>query len=172
MILAALPADFPAPVVVVHHLAPDFRSQLAEILGRHTALRVKQAEEGDRLHGGWAYVAPPAQHLVVCPDRTLSLTEAEKVHFSRPSVDVLFRSVAAAFGPGAVGLVLTGGGGDGADGIRAIKAAGGITVAQDEASSEHLGMPRNAAETGSVDHVLPLTEIAPMLIALLDFYEQ
>lgn len=167
VILAALPANFPAPIVVVHHLAPEFPSLLAQILSRRTPLRVKQAEENDRLHRGWVYVAPPGRHLVTCADGTLSLTVSEKVHYSRPSVDVLSESVASAFGSSAVGLVLTGGDGDGADGIRAIKAAGGVTFAQDEASSEQASMPRNAAKTGDVDYVLPLGGIGPALVTLL-----
>jgi len=128
LILAALPADFPAPILVVQHLSPDFPSQLAHILSRHTSLHVKQAEEGDRLQAGWVYVAPPGKHLLACADGTLALTTTPRVHHCRPSADVLLTSVAAGFGARAVGVVLTGGDGDGAAGIQAIKAAGGVTV--------------------------------------------
>lgn len=166
VILAALPADFPAPILIVQHLAPDFPSQMARLLGRHTMLHVKEAEEGDPMRPGQVYLAPPGRHLLVGAGETLSLSGAGKVHHSRPSVDILFESVAACFGARAVGVVLTGGDGDGAAGIRAIKAAGGVTVAQDEASSEHPSMPRSAVATGDVDHVLPLDEIGPALIAL------
>jgi len=166
LILGGLPADFPAPVLVVQHLAPDFPSQLAHILSRHTNLHVKQAEQGDRLHAGWAYVAPPGRHLLVGSDRTLSLTQTHKVHYCRPSADVLFASVAASFGPSAVGVILTGGDGDDAAGIEAIRAAGGVTLAQDVPSSQQPSMPRSAAATGAVDFVLPLPEIAAALMAL------
>ena len=167
LILATLPADFPAPVLVVQHLSPDFPSQLAHILGRHTDLHVKQAEQGDRIQAGHVYVAPPDRHLLACADGTLALTHTHKVHHCRPSVDVLFTSLAASFGARAVGVVLTGGDGDGAAGIVAIKAAGGVTFAQDLSSSQQPSMPRNAAETGDVDFVLPLTEIAAALVALI-----
>jgi two-component system chemotaxis response regulator CheB len=135
VILAALPADFPAPVLVAQHLSPDFPSEMAHILGRHTALRVKQAEQGERLYAGWVYVAPPGKHLVACADGSLALTSTPRVHHCRPSADVLLKSVAASFGVRAVGVILTGGDGDGAAGIQAIKAAGGITMAQDLPSS-------------------------------------
>ncbi len=166
LILAALPAHFPAPVLVVQHLSPDFPSQLARLLGRHTALHVKQAAQGDRLRAGWVYVAPPGKHLLACADGSLALTLTHKVHHCRPSADVLLTSVAASFGVRAVGVILTGGDGDGAAGIQAIKAAGGVTIAQDLSSSQQPSMPRNAAATGDVDHVLPLSDIAAALMAL------
>jgi two-component system chemotaxis response regulator CheB len=166
-ILADLPADFPAPLVVVLHLSPSFTSRLPEILARQTSLRVKAAQEGDLLYAGWIYIAPPARHLVVLTEGILSLTETEKVHYCRPSVDVLFQSVAASFGERAIAVVLTGADGDGAAGILAIRAAGGVTIAQDEGSSQNAGMPRAAAETGAVDYVLPLKAIAPALVDLV-----
>ena len=166
LILSALPADFPAPILVVQHLSPDFPSQLAHILGRHTALHVKQAAQGDRLRAGWVYVAPPGRHLLACADGSLALTATPRVHHCRPSADVLHQSVAASFGARAVGVVLTGRDGDGAAGIQAIKAAGGVTLAQDLPSSQEPSMPRNAAATGDVDFVLPLPDIAPALVAL------
>jgi len=167
LILAALPADFSAPVLVVQHLSPDFPSQLAHILGRHTPLHVKQAEQGDRLRAGWVYVAPPGRHLLARADGSLALTLTPKVHHCRPSVDVLLTSVAAGFGARAVGVVLTGGDGDGAAGIQAIKASGGITMAQDQSSSQQPSMPRSAAATGAVDFVLTLPDIAAALAALV-----
>ena len=166
LILAALPLGFPAPVLVVQHLSPDFPSQLAHILGRHTDLHVKQAEQGDRVRTGWVYVAPPDRHLLACDDGTLALTATPRVHHCRPSADVLLKSVAAVYGARVVGVVLTGGDGDGAAGIQAIKAAGGTTLAQDLPSSQQPSMPRSAAATGAVDLVLPLADIAAALVAL------
>jgi two-component system chemotaxis response regulator CheB len=167
VVLAALPEGFPAPILVVQHLSPDRPSHMADLLGRRTPLHVKEAQEEDRIRPGWVYVAPPDRHLLACEDGTLSLSLTDRVHHSRPSVDVLLTSVAAAFGSRSVGVVLTGSDGDGAAGIRAIKAAGGVTVAQDEATSKQPSMPRAAAETGDVDHVLALEGIAAALITLL-----
>jgi len=140
---------------------------MASILGRRTSLCMKQAEDGDRLQAGHVYVAPPAKPPLVNPDSTLSLSLGEKVKHCRPSVDVLFQSVAASAGARAVGVVLTGGDGDGAAGIRAVKAAGGVTFAQDQASSLQPSMPRSAAETGDVDFVLPLGEIASAVLCIV-----
>ena len=167
-LLAALPPDFPVPILVVQHLSPRQPSLMAHILSRRVALPVTQAVEGDTLRPGHVYLAPPGHHLIVTPQRTLSLTLTEKVHHARPSGDVLLQSVAACFGAGAVAVILTGGDGDGADGLRAVKDAGGQTIAQDEASSESFSMPRTAIATGGVDHVLPLDAIAPMLVSLVN----
>ncbi len=166
IILASLLADFSAPIVIVQHLSPDFPSQMARILSGLTSLRVKQAEEGDCLQAGHVYIAPPGKHLLINLDLSLSLSVSAKVHHCRPSVDVLFRSAAASCGSRTIGVVLTGSDGDGTASIQAIKAAGGTTFAQDEQSSEDFSMPRHAAETGDVDFVLPLSEIAAALMDL------
>jgi two-component system chemotaxis response regulator CheB len=165
-LLSGLPADFPAPLLVVQHLSPDRPSLLAEVLAAHTALSVTQAADGDAPMPGHVYVAPPDRHLLARSRHALALSGADRVRHVRPAGDVLFRSVAACFGAGAVAVVLTGGNGGGADGLRAVKAAGGVTIAQDEASSEAFSMPRAAAATGAVDHVLPLDALAPMLVSL------
>jgi len=166
-LLAALPRDFPAPILIVQHLSARQPSLMAEILTRRTALSVTQAVDGEKLRPAHVYLAPPDKHLIVTPQQTLSLTLTEKVHHVRPSGDVLFESVAACFGRGAVAVILTGGDGDGATGLRAVKDAGGLTIAQDEASSELFSMPRTAIATGGVDHILALEDIAPMLLSLV-----
>jgi len=166
-VLADLPADFPAALVVVQHLDPRHRSLMADILSRRTALQVKQAEEKDRLHPATVFIAPPNLHLLVNPDGTLSLTESELVHFLRPSADLLFESVAASYQDRAVAVVLTGTGSDGAMGVQAIKKMGGTVIVQDEKTSEFSGMPGAAIHTGSVDFVLPLDEIASALVTLI-----
>ena len=166
-LLAALPPDFPAALVIVQHLSPRQPSLMAHILERRIALSVTQAQDGDTLRPGHVYLAPPDRHLLVGPGGTLSLTQTGKVHFVRPSGDVLLESVAASCGPSAIAVILTGGDGDGAAGLKAVKDAGGITLAQDEASSEMFSMPRTAIATGAVDFILPLDEIAPKLIALV-----
>lgn len=167
-VLAALPRDFPAAIVVVQHLDPRHRSLMAEILGKRTALRVSEAREGDRLEPGRAYIAPPNQHLLVNPDGKLSLSQTELVHFVRPSADLLFESVAASHKERAIAVVLSGSGRDGAMGVKAIKKMGGTVIVQDAKTSEFFGMPEAAQQTGSVDFILPLQEIAPALQTLVN----
>ena len=104
-LLAALPGDFPAAIVVVQHLDPRHRSLMAEILSRRTNLKVKEAQEGEHLDAGTVYIAPPNRHLLVNADRTVSLTQTELVHFVRPSADLLFESVAASFKERAIAIV-------------------------------------------------------------------
>jgi two-component system, chemotaxis family, protein-glutamate methylesterase/glutaminase len=166
-VLSLLPTDLPAALVVVQHLHPRHRSLMAEILTRRTSLPVKQAEEGDRLKPGYVFIAPPDRHLLVNPDGTLSLSQSELVHFLRPSADLLFESVAASYKDRAIAVVLTGTGGDGSMGVKAIKKMGGTVIAQDEKTSEFPGMPSAAIHTGQVDFVLPLEEISSALVTLV-----
>jgi len=166
-VLSALDADFPAAIAVVQHLDPRHRSLMAELLSRQSRLPVKQAEDGDRLKSGSVYVAPPDRHLLVNDDGTLSLSKTELVHFLRPSAELLFESVAASFKDRAIAVVLTGTGNDGARGLQAIKKMGGTVVSQDEGTSEFFGMPSAAIQTGLVDFVLPLPEIASALMTLV-----
>ena len=166
-VLAGLTADFPATLVVVQHLDPRHRSLMADILSRRTALRVKQAEEGDRLASATVYIAPPNRHLLVNPDGSLSLSQSELVHFVRPSADLLFESVAASYRDRSIAVVLTGTGSDGVMGVQAIKKMGGTVIVQDEKTSEFFGMPGAAIQTGSVDFVLPLDEVASALVTLV-----
>jgi two-component system chemotaxis response regulator CheB len=166
-VLEALPADFPATVVVVQHLDPRHRSLMANILSRRTPLHVKQAEEGERVCPATVYIAPPNRHLLVNSDGTLSLTQSELVHFLRPSADLLFESVAASYRDRAIAVVLTGTGSDGAMGVQAIKKMGGTVLVQDETTAEFFGMPSAAIQSGSVDFVLPLDEIPLALVTLV-----
>jgi two-component system chemotaxis response regulator CheB len=166
-VLAGLPGEFPAPLVIVQHLDPRHRSLMADILSRRTQLKVKQAEESDTLQAGTVYIAPPDRHLLVNRDGSLSLTQSELVHFVRPSADLLFESVAASYKENAIAVVLTGTGSDGAMGVQAIKKMGGTVIAQDQQSAEFFGMPGAAIQTGNVDFILPLDEIPPALVTLL-----
>jgi two-component system, chemotaxis family, protein-glutamate methylesterase/glutaminase len=166
-VLEDLPATFPAAIVLVQHLDPRHRSLMAGILSRHTQLAVKEAEEGDRLAPGHVFLAPPNRHLLVNPDRSLSLSQSELVHFLRPSGDLLFESVAASHKDRAIAVVLTGTGTDGAMGVRAIKKMGGTVVAQDPKRAEFDGMPQAALATQLVDFILPLDDIAEALILLV-----
>jgi two-component system, chemotaxis family, protein-glutamate methylesterase/glutaminase len=166
-VLQALPADFAAGIVVVQHLDPRHRSLMAEILGRRIALKVKEAAQGDRVAAGTVMIAPPNNHLLVNQEGLLTLTQTELVHFLRPSADLLFESTAAAYRERAIAVILSGSGHDGAMGVKAIKKMGGTVIAQDQESSEFGGMPAAAQQTGLVDFVLPLNEIARALQTLV-----
>ena len=165
-VAAALPADFPVPVLIVQHMDPRHKSLLAGLLGRRCRLRVKQAVNDEEMRGGTMYIAPPDMHLIVQAGR-LVLTDTKQVHFSRPSIDLLLQSVADTYGDRAIGVILSGSGVDGADGIRAIKAKGGTTLVQDPASAAHAGMPQAARATNCVDFTLPLEEIGLALASLV-----
>jgi two-component system chemotaxis response regulator CheB len=164
-ILSGLPADFQASIVVVQHLDPRHRSLMAEILSRRTALKVKEAEEGEKLEKATAYIAKPDRHLLINPDGTVSLSSSELVHFLRPSADLLFESVAAAYRDRAIAVVLSGTGSDGSMGAQAIKKTGGTLIIQEDA--EFAGMPTAAMNATEVDFVLPLEEIASALVTLV-----
>src|SRR5213082_1435691 len=166
-VLGALPAQLGAIIVIVQHLDPRHRSLMPQVIGRQSRLPVMHAEEGLKLLADHIYLAPPNQHILINRKGTLTLTDTELVNFVRPSADLMFESVAAAYGDRAIAVVLTGSGHDGAMGVTAIKQRGGTVIAQDEASSEFFGMPSAAIATGAVDFVLPLDEIAPGLMALL-----
>jgi two-component system, chemotaxis family, protein-glutamate methylesterase/glutaminase len=159
-VLGSLPRDFAAAIVVVQHLDPRHRSLMPQIMARRVVLPVAQAAEGDEVEAGRVYLAPPDRHLLVNRDRTISLTQTELVNFVRPSADLMFESVAAAYGARAIAVVLTGTGHDGSMGVTAIKKRGGTVIVQDERSSEFFGMPSAAINTGTVDYVLALDEIA------------
>ncbi|HEU4383553.1 MAG TPA: chemotaxis-specific protein-glutamate methyltransferase CheB [Anaeromyxobacteraceae bacterium] len=157
-LLRALPAGFAAPVLVVQHIAEGFTDGLANWLDQESRLTVRTARDGDRLGPGLVLLAPTGHHLVL--SRGLArLSDAPPVDGFRPSVTPLFLSAAEAYGSRVCSVILTGMGRDGAEGLKAVKRAGGQTIAQDEASSAVFGMPRAAIETGSVDRVLPLEEI-------------
>lgn len=162
-----IPSPFPAAIIMLQHLSPGHDSMLAEILSRHTSLDIQQACAGDRLMANHAYVAPPDHHLLVDTVGHIVLTQTERVQFVRPSADLMFESIAKHFGARAIAVVLTGTGRDGAHGIEHIKAKGGIVIVQDEATSEHFGMPGAAIATGIVDAVLPLRAIIPYIMDCL-----
>jgi two-component system chemotaxis response regulator CheB len=153
-----------APVLVIQHIHPDFVGGLVEWMRRVAGVDVRLAVHGARLQRGVAYVGPGGVHLKVGPDRRLVLDpEPEARH--RPSADELFMSVAEHVGAGAVGVVLTGMGDDGAEGLLAIRRRGGLTVAQDEQTSAVYGMPQAARLAGAVSCVLPLDRIGPAVVA-------
>jgi len=162
-VLRRLPADFPASVVIVQHLSPRHKSQLSELLGHVTALPVREASDDVPLEPGIAYVAPPDQHLLV-KDGKLHLAHSQAVRFLRPSIDLLFESVAREYGNRAIAMVLSGALRDGSLGLGSIKRSGGVTMAEDPSDAEFPSMPLAAVGTGFVDHILPLVDIGPALI--------
>jgi two-component system chemotaxis response regulator CheB len=165
-VLEDLPDDFPAAIVVVLHLQAAHRSMLAPILGRASRLPVKEAEPGDLVEAGHVYVAPPDAHLFVAADGSLQLNSQPPIHFLRPSADVLLESLADVYAASCLAIVFSGTGSDGAAGAAAVKASGGVVLAQDEESSDYFGMPSAAIARGVVDQVLALDRIAP---AVVDF---
>jgi two-component system, chemotaxis family, protein-glutamate methylesterase/glutaminase len=166
-VLGPLPADLPAAVLVVQHLDPRHRSLLDDILRRRTKLTVRLAAEGDPIVPGTVLIAPPDHHLLVNPDRTVSLSQSALVHFVRPSADLLFESAAGSYREKVIAVILTGSGSDGSMGVSAVKENGGTVIAQDEATSQFFSMPGAAIQTGGVDFVLPLDEIGPALVELV-----
>jgi two-component system chemotaxis response regulator CheB len=165
-LVAALPRDLHAAVLVVQHLDPKRKSQLADLLGRHATMRVKQAEFAEEIVPGCVYTAPPDAHLLVT-NRRIALTRSKLVHFARPSIDLLFESVAETYHRRSIGVILTGSGVDGAVGLRLIKQAGGTTIVQDPKEAEHRRMPEAALLQTTADFVLRLNDIAPTIADLV-----
>lgn len=161
-ILRALPAPFPLPIVLVVHISEAFGTALAQWLDQESPHHVACARDGEPLAPGKVYMAPPARHLVAHRE-TLHLWDGPELHSCRPSVDVLFESLAAARGASTIACLLTGMGRDGAAGLLAIRRAGGATIAQDEATSIVYGMPREAALLGAAQHIAALPEIPAVL---------
>jgi two-component system chemotaxis response regulator CheB len=168
-LVAEFPPGFPAPILICQHVLRSRPSLLPVLLGYRTRLRVVAAEDEDVPQPGSIYVAPSNRHLLVRGDGRLGLSDAERVNFCRPSVDVLFRSVAEVYGARALAVVLTGYGRDGAQGIRKIQQHGGLAIAQDENSSEVFDMPLAARDLGGADLVLPLRQVAAALQALVEY---
>jgi two-component system, chemotaxis family, protein-glutamate methylesterase/glutaminase len=164
-VLGPLPADLPAAVLIVQHQSPDHPSRLAHILDKRTALRVDTASDGDLLVQGMVLVAPPAQHLLVTSEARIGLISSGDLPPSRPSADLLLATLAVTCGPRVLAVVLTGKGHDAQAGIRAVHHYGGTVMAQDQATSEHFGMPSAAAATGLVHAVLPVQDIARQIYA-------
>lgn len=162
-IFAALPADFPLPVVCVQHISGEFLPGMVSWLQGHTRLAVKIADPAEVCTPGTIYFPPPEAHLEIASAVRLQVSRAGAVDGHRPSVTALFRSVAQVFGNQGVGVLLTGMGVDGADGLAAIRAAGGVTIAQNQETCVVFGMPGQAVAIGAAQHVLPIDQIATTL---------
>ena len=163
-ILPFLPADFPLPVIIAQHLHPLQNGAAIIHYAGGSALTVKDADEKESIRPGFVYFAPPNYHLLIEDDRMFSLSIDPKVHFTRPSVDVLFESAADVYGDSLMGIVLSGANQDGAEGLLRIKQRGGLTVVQDPQDAEVEYMPRAAIETVNPHRVLPAGEICKFLV--------
>jgi two-component system chemotaxis response regulator CheB len=166
-VLTSLPKTVPG-IVVVQHMPERFTAMFAERLDSLAAIEVREARSNDRVLPGRALIAPGGRHLLLKRNGAqyhVEVVDGPAVNRHRPSVDVLFRSVARFAGRNAVGVIMTGMGDDGARGLKEMRDAGAATIAQDEASCVVFGMPREAIRLGAVDQVLPLSQIAPALVA-------
>ena len=166
-VVSNLPTDLPAAILLVQHLSPKHKSHLTHILARYTSLHVREAQEGMRLNARTIYVTPPDKHLVVNKNGTLSLSDAPKEHFVRPSAEYTFKSLANSYGKKAIAIVLTGCDGDGKEGVQVINKMGGKIIAQNRETAQAFSMPENAIKTGCVDLVLPLNEIADAIVNMV-----
>jgi two-component system chemotaxis response regulator CheB len=171
-VLEPLPVDFAAAMVVLIHVPPDRPSHLVEVIRRRCSLPVVEADHGLPLLPGQVIVVPPGRHLLITPDDRIPATAlivSGAYPPSRPSADLLLATLATAVGARAVAVILSGGGTDGATGATAVHVCGGTVIATDETSSMHYSMPLAAIRRDdAVDRVLPLDEIAPALVELVD----
>jgi two-component system chemotaxis response regulator CheB len=163
-IIGALPGNAPVPVLIVQHITVGFHQGLVDWLNNITPLKVKLGEEGHMPVAGEVILAPGEHHMAIDRNKRLKLTEELPVRGHRPSATHLFRSVAGVYGAHALGVILTGMGDDGADGLVDLRRAGGWVIGQDEATCVVYGMPREAAARGAVSQVLPLPEIAGAIV--------
>ena len=165
-ILPHLPEDFSFPVMVVQHIAPDSDGFLAVHLNNLSRVRVKEAFDKEPIRPATVYLAPPNYHLLVERDRTLCLSVDERVHFARPSIDVLFQNAADVYAERLVGVVLTGANTDGSQGLKHIRHNGGLTIVQDPSTAESPCMPSAAIEAAKPDYIAGLAGIGPLLTSL------
>jgi two-component system chemotaxis response regulator CheB len=162
-LLGALPPELDAAVAVVQHRGPDSEpGSLCRALAPYSALPVSEIEDKDEIERGRVYLAPGNYH-VLGEAGSFSLSTDERVQYSRPSIDVLFMSAADSYGDRVIGVLLTGGNEDGAQGLARIRARGGLTIVQDPATAENPVMPRAAIAAGAAQHVLGLPEIAMLV---------
>ena len=166
MILSALPKSFSLPIVVVCHVAAGGNGLLAELLAGDCMLPLKEAEEKEPILAGHVYVAPADYHLLVEDNHTFSLSMDPKVAYSRPSLDVLFESMAETYGENLIGIVLTGANEDGSHGLKTIREYGGVAIVQEPRSAYATIMPKAAIDIAGADFIEPLQTILSRLISL------
>jgi two-component system chemotaxis response regulator CheB len=168
VLLSMMPREFTGSVLIVQHMSKGFIKGLAEWLNASSHLDVRVAQAGDVIKAGVAYLAPDDYHMTVNKDNVIALKEPSgKAAGHVPSIDVMMKSVAESFGEAAIGVLMTGMGSDGVDGMKAIKGSGGRTIAQDQESSVIYGMNKCAVDNGCADVVAPLVKIAEEIIKSL-----
>lgn len=165
-ILKGLPPTLQVPIVIVQHRSATTRSILPAILARSSALPVKAAEQGEAVRPGYVYVAPADRHLVVRPGRTLMYTDGTRIKHLLSSANPLFESAARVLKNRVIAIVLTGSGTDATDGVQSVKEMGGIVIVQDPREAQFRGMPEAAIQSGAVDYIVSVEEIAPLLVRL------
>jgi len=165
-IYSALPKAFDIPILTVLHLPEERRSQLSDVFAMRLGRDVREGSDKVAIEPGVIYFAGPGYHLSVERDFTLSLSQEERVHFSRPAIDILFDSAADAYGPGLVGVLMTGANEDGAQGLATIKRRGGLTIVQDPTEARMSTMPLAALKLQRPDHILSLNGIGSLLAKL------
>jgi two-component system chemotaxis response regulator CheB len=168
-ILPALPKNFRLPVIIVQHIGAHSDNTWINLLNANAKLKIKEADEKETIKPGNVYIAPPNYHLLIEKDKTFSLSIEARVNYARPSINVLFESAAEAYGDSLIGIVLTGSSNDGASGLKTIKEAGGLAIAQDPSSAESSFMPAAAIAATGVDHILTLDGIKNLLVKICNF---
>lgn len=166
VLLDALPASFAPAVMIVTHLPPDSPSYLVQAFAHRCVLPVLEPDAGERIMPGRVHVAPPGYHMLVEVDRTVALSTDAAVRFSRPSIDVLFESAASVYGERLLAILLSGANDDGAQGLKRVRALGGIAWVQAPDSASSPEMPRAAIERGAADHIYSPETMARRLAAL------
>lgn len=151
--------DFPLPVLIVLHRTGLFESSLEDLLSIRTGLPAKEVEEKETVLPGTLYLAPADYHVLLEKNQTFSLDYSERVHFSRPSIDVSFRSAAAVYGPGLIALLLSGANADGTEGLQYVQEKGGITVIQDPETADVPYMPQHAISRLQPDCIVPASQL-------------
>jgi two-component system chemotaxis response regulator CheB len=170
-VIPLIPEDIDASIVVVQHMPPGFTKSLAERLNALSHVHVKEAEQGDVLKAGWAYIAPGDSHLKVTKHNgqfVIELDNGERVTGHKPSVDAMMYSIADLHDPNVIGVIMTGMGADGAEGMKKLKEQNGYVIAQDEESCVVYGMPKSAVKLGAVDKVVSLSNIANEIVKAME----
>ena len=166
-ILMDLKKDFNVPILIVQHLSARSDNYMVTHLNEICKINVVEAKEKEKVHSGYAYVAPPNYHLLVEQDETLSLTVEPRVNYARPSIDILFETAANVYGNGLIGVILSGANSDGSKGLKRIVELGGLAIVQDPKTAAVSSMPMAAIAITKVDYILELREISKILAELI-----
>ncbi len=169
-LLALLPHNFSTPILIVQHISPTSDNYMPIYINSRCKLNVKEADEKEPILPGFVYFAPPNYHLMVEEDHTISLSNDEKVNYSRPAIDILFETAAYAYESNLIGIILTGANSDGAKGLAQIKEAGGYSIVQDPNEADTQAMPEAAISLAVPDSILSIDKIAELLISFDDSY--